>query len=333
MSDKDKRKLMPIWAVITIDLVSIGATLVTFAYFHHVRKSALSTEGTVISGNTETATPTETTAAEEEEIVVKTDWEVRFADHFTDTVVTTDNSYSSPDISITVDTVTLGSGNSKITYYVADVYIADIECFQTYFALDTYGTGYRESVLDMDTASEALLAISGDYYGNSQSYEDGVVIRNGILYRASDTDCDICILYYDGTMVTYSPDEFDAKEAIESGAWQAWTFGPELLGSDGDILTGFNTSNRLLGDNPRAGIGYYEPGHYCLIVVDGRDTGYSAGVSIQEFSGIFRELGCVSAYNLDGGKSAVMTYDDSVVNQPTEGGRTISDCLIIKEAD
>jgi hypothetical protein len=54
-NDSGQKKRIPIWVRILADTVLIGVTLVTFAYFHHVRKSILASEGTVISGNTETA--------------------------------------------------------------------------------------------------------------------------------------------------------------------------------------------------------------------------------------------------------------------------------------
>ena len=84
-----------------------------------------------------------------------------------------------------------------ITYYLADIYVRDITCFRTALAEDTYGSGFRESIGEMAALNNALLAVNGDYYGNT---EEGVVIRNGVIYRANPTDCDVCVLYYDGTM-------------------------------------------------------------------------------------------------------------------------------------
>ena len=43
----------------------------------------------------------------------------KFADKYTDTVVVTENSYSSPDIAITVSEET--SANGRVTYYLADI--------------------------------------------------------------------------------------------------------------------------------------------------------------------------------------------------------------------
>ena len=248
----------------------------------------------------------------------------KFADKYTDTVIVTENSYSSPDISVTVTEETLG----QTTYYLADIYVRDITCFQTALANDTYGSGFRDSIENMAFLNKALLAVNGDYYGNTN---EGVVIRNGIIYRANSTNCDVCVLYYDGTMRVMPGSSFSVEEAVEQGAWQAWTFGPALLNTDGSVLTSFASTNRIISANPRTAIGYYEPGHYCLVVVDGR--GESAGITLPDLSRLFYDLGCRAAYNLDGGNSSVMVWNNEVINNPSGGGRESSDALLIAEVN
>ena len=246
----------------------------------------------------------------------------KFADRFTDSVTVTENSYTSPDISITVDEV----NEENLTYYVADIYVRDITCFQTALAENTYGSGFRDSIEDMAVLNNALLAVNGDYYGNTN---EGVVIRNGVIYRANPTDCDVCVLYYDGSMKVMPGSSFSVEEAVEDGAWQAWTFGPALLDANGDPITAFASTNRIINANPRTAIGYYEPGHYCLVVVDGR--GESSGISLSRLSRLFDQLGCTAAYNLDGGNSSIMVWGNEVINNPSGGGRESSDALLIAE--
>ncbi|WP_238483659.1 phosphodiester glycosidase family protein [Anaerosporobacter faecicola] len=236
--------------------------------------------------------------------------------------------YADDKAKITVNKVTTGSGSDTVTYYVADVQVSNITYLRTGFASGEYGKNIRESVQDMAEEYNAILAMSGDYYGNTDT---SVVIRNGVLYREDITGTDICVLFTDGTMKTYSPDEFDADEVIAAGAWQAWNFGPSLLDEGGNISSSFNTTSYLNTENPRAAIGYIEPGHYVFVVVDGRDEGYSRGVTLSELAGIMSSLDCQVAYNLDGGKSSAMVYDGEYVNQPADGGRTISDIIYIGE--
>ena len=250
----------------------------------------------------------------------------KFADKYTDEVVITENSYSSPDISITVTEES--AANGSITYYLADIYVRDITCFQSALARDTYGSGFRDSISDMALLNNALLAVNGDYYGNTN---EGVVIRNGVIYRVNRTNCDVCVLYYDGTMKVIPGSSFSLEDAIADGAWQAWTFGPALLDTDGEALTAFSSTSRIISANPRTAIGYYEPGHYCMVVVDGR--GESAGITLPALSQLFYDLGCTAAYNLDGGNSSIMVWGGDVINDPSGGGRESSDALLIAEVN
>ena len=249
-----------------------------------------------------------------------------FESRFTDTVTVTENSYSSPDISVTVTEET--TDDSRTTYYLADIYVRDITCFRSALAQDTYGSGYRDSIPGMALRAGALLAVNGDYYGNTT---EGVVIRNGVIYRANPTDCDVCVLYYDGTMRVMPGSSFSVEEAVADGAWQAWTFGPALLDAEGNAISSFSSSARIISANPRTALGYYEPGHYCLIVADGR--GESAGMTLPEISRLFESLGCSAAYNLDGGNSSVMVWQGEVINSPSGGGRESSDALLIAEVN
>ncbi|MHB8130375.1 MAG: phosphodiester glycosidase family protein [Mobilitalea sp.] len=243
-----------------------------------------------------------------------------------ETTTTKLNNYSDDNVELVTSKVEVGSGDSKITYYISDIYVTNVEYIKTAFATGEYGKNLRDSTLNMAEENNAILAISGDFYGNS---EIGVVIRNGILYRSEVVDADICVFFTDGTMKTYAPDEFDGDEVIAQGAWQAWTFGPQLLDGNGNILSSFNTTTYLNSTNPRCAIGYITQGHYVFVVVDGRQEGYSKGVSLSELAQIMVEAGCNSAYNLDGGKSAAMVYQGEYVNQPADGGRTVSDIVYI----
>ena len=84
--------------------------------------------------------------------------------------------------------------------------------------------------------------------------------------------------------------------------------------------------------NPRSAIGYYEPGHYCFVVVDGRQDDYSHGLLLPGLSKIFEQLGCACAYNLDGGGSAVMTFNHERFSRQSNGaGRELGDILLITE--
>lgn len=240
------------------------------------------------------------------------DWHQKFADQFTGQVVETDTSYTSPNLAIHLSWHTLDSGKldhtsqgqhekygTQISYVLADIYVGDIICLQTGFAQDTYGVGFSEKLSDMSARLGAVLAVNGDSYSNSRHQDNGTIIRNGIIYRAQPTDMETCVLNWDGTMKIYGPEEMNTQQLIDSGAYQSWIFGPSLLDENGKAKSTFLTWNYIRQSHPRTAIGYYEPGHYCLLVVDGRQES-SRGMFLDEMSAVFEQLGCSAAYNLDG---------------------------------
>lgn len=108
---------------------------------------------------------------------------------------TTDTSYRSKDLSITVTAHTLGKGSNRVAYYVADVYTTNIRCFRTYFSQDTYGSGFEEHLTKMSRDVQAVLAMNGDSYCYNHQHTAGALIRNGTVYRAEPTSADVCVLF------------------------------------------------------------------------------------------------------------------------------------------
>ena len=70
--------------------------------------------------------------------------------------------------------------------------------------------------------------------------------------------------------------------------------------------------------HPRTGVGVRE-GRVVMVTVDGRQPGYSAGMTLEELARVFVELGCTEAMNLDGGGSTTMVVRSRVVNSPSGG--------------
>ena len=65
--------------------------------------------------------------------------------------------------------------------------------------------------------------------------------------------------------------------------------------------------------------------------VDAQKRGASAGITLPDLSQLFYDLGCTAAYNLDGGNSSIMVWNNEVINDPSGGGRESSDALLIAE--
>ena len=199
-----------------------------------------------------------------------------------------------------------------------------LQNFMTAFAKGTYGKNIGDKAANIANENNAVVAVSGDNYGAGES---GIVLRNGVLYSDKLFE-DILIMYGDGSMETFTGAEFDIEAIKDKGLYQGWSFGPMLL-QNGQVMADFNS--KVNPDNPRCAIGYYEPGHYCFVLVDGRQAGYSMGLTLKEMSQLFYDMGCRVAYNLDGGQTAVMVFMGEVVNQPYKGGRDTTDIVYVAE--
>ena len=259
----------------------------------------------------------------------------KFEDKMTEEPVFSENSYSSKDISITVNEFSAEEGVLDTPYAVADIYLRDPHCMQSYFAGFSYERGfYCASPMEiLAPESGAILAINGDYYISNQ---DSFVVRNGVLYREPLLDYDALALYEDGTMRVYSPSELmtdsQIKKASEN-AWQIWSFGPSLLDENGKALRDFNSSIIGISNNhPRTAIGYYEPGHYCFVTIEGRVNG-TPGATFEEMAYLFESLGCSLAYNLDGGASSSMMFNNTRILDKSPSERCIPDIILITEYD
>lgn len=276
-------------------------------------------------------------------VTSKEDWHQKFADKFTDKVVVTDTSYTSPNLSVhltfdSYDTGKLDKSNggkhekygTAVSYVLADIYVGDITCLQTAFAQDTYGVGYEEKLTDMSARMKSIFAVNGDSYSNNRHKDNGTIIRNGVIYRSMQSDAETCVLNWDGTMDIYPPKQVDLQQLIKKGAYQSWIFGPSLLDENGKAKKTFYTWDYIRQSHPRTAIGYYEPGHYCLLLVDGRQPS-SRGMFPSEMAQLFEKLGCKAAYNLDGGHCSFMTYKDQVVNHPYKPEHQVSDGIFITE--
>jgi hypothetical protein len=82
--------------------------------------------------------------------------------------------------------------------------------------------------------------------------------------------------------------------------------------------------------HPRTAVGYNER-EIILATVDGRQRGWSAGMSLGELALLMLRLGCTDALNLDGGGSTTAWVRGEVVNRPSDGGeRRIANGLLVR---
>src|SRR5438093_3788620 len=91
------------------------------------------------------------------------------------------------------------------------------------------------------------------------------------------------------------------------------------------------TTDQLTPRHPRTGVGQTADGRILLVAVDGRQPGYSTGLTNFELALTMMRLGCVTASALDAGGSTTMAFDGKVLNRPSDPGgeRAVAEALTL----
>jgi hypothetical protein len=327
------RRSTAIILTVTGVLIVLGGTGAAWAVdrylVEHVEITDVAAYEASASASASTATPTAEAATDGASAPSATDGA-------SVTVSLTDDSYSDGSTSVSIRTVTTGSGDATVTYYVADVALGDATALRSAFADNQFGENITETTSSIAADNNAVFAINGDYYGFRDT---GIEIRNGVVYR--DEGARVGLAFFrDGSVKVYDETATDADALVSEGVWNTLSFGPAIVedgtavaGIDGvEVDTNFG-NHSIQGEQPRTAVGVIDDNHLVFVVVDGRSPGYSAGVTLPGLAEIMIGLGAQTAYNLDGGGSSTMYFNGAVINQPSNGGeRGTSDILYIASA-
>ncbi|ALG30819.1 exopolysaccharide biosynthesis protein [Glutamicibacter halophytocola] len=246
----------------------------------------------------------------------------------------TDTSYTSNLAKINITKTVTGSGSNQVTYFAADLKLQQGTVLASAFAKDSFGENITETTSAIAENNSAVFAINGDYYGFRDT---GIVIRNGVAYRDKGAREGLAF-YKDGSAKVYDETTTNADTLVSEGVWQTLSFGPAVVKNskqvDGidqvEVDTNFG-NHSIQGQQPRTAVGIIDEKHFVFVVVDGRSEGYSLGVTMPELAQIMLDLGCETAYNIDGGGSSTMFFNGQLVNNPLGRNqeRGTSDILFI----
>lgn len=290
-------------------------------------KATVKTESTV---KTTTATTTTATTAPQYDL---SGWGAKFPERFSidDTVESDENYYRSHDVYVELREDSF----AESAVHICDIYIRKFDSFKTAFEHDEFKNGPQENMFDLAERKNAIVAINGDFTGGR---ENGVIIRDGQLYRDVMRG-DIGTLFDDGSFRSFAKHEVSTDWLLNNYAYDTMTFGPALV-QNGEAADSSGWVSALAAKHPRSAFGYYEPGHYCFVAVDGRGMGGSQGVTAAELAAYMDDtLGCAEAYNLDGGASSQLWFNGRIVNQPDKYNgnknslRGLTDIFYIGEAE
>jgi hypothetical protein len=127
------------------------------------------------------------------------------------------------------------------------------------------------------------------------------------------------------------------RQPVQLSAQLGFPGAVDVLGGNPLLVSGGRVVDADVGGagaffrrNPRTVVGVTRTGRLLLVVVDGRQPGYSAGATLRETAELMRALGAVEAINLDGGGSSEMVLNGLVVNRPSDRReRAVSSALAV----
>lgn len=149
----------------------------------------------------------------------------------------------------------------------------------------------------------------------SYSSNEYVLSGNGTSKSFIDTS----IFVNDTITIIFNTNPFKGQVFSMTGG------GPTLI-INGTIPGGLQTAV-----HPRTAVGINRDSSKAFFVtVDGRQPGFSVGMSLPELANYMLSIGCWNAVNLDGGGSTTMVVRNRVVNSPSDaaGERSVANALL-----
>jgi hypothetical protein len=109
--------------------------------------------------------------------------------------------------------------------------------------------------------------------------------------------------------------------------------GQPVLVKDGHNVVPRHCPTSFCEAQPRTAIGYTKDGRVLIATVDGRQPGWSTGMSLDAWANVFVQMGAEGALNLDGGGSTTMwVRGRGVVDRPSNPGhreRPVGTALVV----
>lgn len=191
------------------------------------------------------------------------------------------------------------------------------------------GMGSEGSIIaTIAQQNEAVLAVNASGFYDPEGHGNGGIVH-GLVIKDGETYSD----FAGGNNKTIG---FDEDDNLQIGIYRegiklrdAVEFKPALVFDGQKVVEG----SAGWGISPRTAIGQTQNGQVLLLVVDGRQPGYSIGCTMGDLADVLLRYEAYQACNLDGGSSSIMYYNGRKITRPSAGdkenGRRLPNAFIV----
>lgn len=222
----------------------------------------------------------------------------------------------------------------KVVFTFSEVKVLHPSQFRRYLSGGEFGSGILSLTTEMSQGVNAVVACSGDYYAYRRK---GVTVTNGVVNKAVQGVADTCFIDRNGDMILERGLNFSGPEEVQDYVDAhdvnfSLSFGPILV-KDGEYCC---PKSYVLGEVtkefPRAAICQMDTLHY-LFVASNMEVHYYTNLTMEKFAQCVYETGCRHAYALDGGQTATVVMNNTLINNVNYGSqRLISDIIYFATA-
>ena len=199
--------------------------------------------------------------------------------------------------------------------YMAKVKLHDPKAIKLVLAHDDVGVkGEVTGKAAERTGAKLAINAGGFATQDGKLYPIGITVVDGEIKSFNRVDLSFIGFDKNGKLVGGNLTTREEVEALN--VMQGATFVPTLLEKGKKLKIPANWANKR---EPRTLIGNFSNGDLLFIVIDGRQKGYSNGVTLEEAQDKLLAFKVRDAYNLDGGGSSTFYYNGKVLNSPSDG--------------
>ena len=257
----------------------------------------------------------------------------------TDTVFSTDvELYQGTEITYYLDDTILCITWKQVChnciYTISEVKIAHGSQFRRFLADGTYGSDKQYYPSEMAVSVNAVTASSGDFY-KFRSWGVGVY-QNTVMSLKTITDT--CFIDDNGDLIFAPAGTFSDVEAAqayvdENNIRFSLLFGPILVENGVNVVPDDYDLGEINKGYARMGLCQVDERHYLLVAANQEANSYFSVPTAKIFADQLIAFGVDKGFSLDGGQTAAIITNDTLINRPTYGyQRQISDIIYFATA-